>query len=226
MRADEVISTLALDDLIAAMDPPPPEHVLDAAAKLSYRDFLIVTLVLDHPDPFPDNWIYVHAPQVEVGRIQNFRAWSPALLEDDDTASIGMEYFCNRGDDLWESDDADLRDFAARELEYLELADAASVTGSFVIRQPKAYPVYDQHYQEAVDTISEWIRSLENFHTVGRNGLHRYNNQDHSMLSAFRAAENVFGAGNDVWSVNTERSYQENFMREGSARSGQAIAAE
>lgn len=224
-QADEVISTLALDDLIAAMDPPPPQHVLDAAAMLSYRDFLIVTLVLDHADPFPDNWIYVHAPQVNVGRIQNFRAWSPDLLEDENAASIGMEYFCEEGDALWEMSDEELRDHAARELEYLELADASSVTGSFVIRQPKAYPVYDQHYQEAVDTLSEWLKGLENFHTVGRNGLHRYNNQDHSMLAAMKAAENVFGARHDVWSVNTERSYQEDFMREGSEESGRAIAA-
>ncbi|EAQ01566.1 hypothetical protein OB2597_03978 [Pseudooceanicola batsensis HTCC2597] len=211
--ADHVISSLALDTMVAAFDPPPPPHVIEAANKLRYRDFLIVTLVLDHPDPFPDNWIYVHAPEVRVGRIQNFRAWSPEMLSDRTTASIGMEFFCNRGDDLWEMSDADLAALAAGELEQLGLADASTVIDSFIIRQPKAYPVYDQHYKDAVDTIADWIRTLENFETVGRNGMHRYNNQDHSMLSAMKAAENVFGAGHDLWDVNTERSYHEDFMR-------------
>ena len=196
-----------------------------AARRLRYRDFLIVTLVLDHPDPFPDNWIYVHAPEVKVGRIQNFRAWSPEMLSDETTASIGMEYFCTEDDDLWSMSDDDLRDLAARELEQLDLADASTVTGSFVIRQPKAYPVYDENYQEAVATIADWIRGLENFHTVGRNGLHRYNNQDHSMLSAMLAAENVFGADHDVWDVNTERSYHEDFVRRGQdPESGKAVS--
>ncbi|WP_375259525.1 hypothetical protein [Citreimonas sp.] len=211
--ADHVVSSLALDDLVAAFDPPPPPHVLKAAGKLRYRDFLIVTLVLDHEDPFPDNWIYVHAPEVKVGRIQNFRAWSPEMLPDDDTASIGMEYFCAEGDALWTMSDEDLRALATDELEQLGLAAAETVTGSYVIRQPKAYPVYDEHYQDAVDTIADWIRGLENFHTVGRNGLHRYNNQDHSMLTAMKAAENIFGAEHDVWDVNVERSYHEEFMR-------------
>jgi len=211
--ADHVISSLALDDLVAAFDPPPPPHVIAAANKLRYRDFLIVTLVLDHHDPFPDNWIYVHAPEVKVGRIQNFRAWSPEMLPREDTASIGMEYFCAEGDDLWTMSDDELRALAAQELETLSLASGDTVTGSYVIRQPKAYPVYDEHYQEAVDAISGWIKGLENFHTVGRNGLHRYNNQDHSMLTAMKAAENVFGAGHDVWDVNVERSYHEEFMR-------------
>ncbi|SFH49691.1 UDP-galactopyranose mutase [Palleronia marisminoris] len=212
-RGDHVISSLALDTLIGTFDPPPPPHVIEAARKLRYRDFLIVTLVLDHPDPFPDNWIYVHSPDVQVGRIQNFRAWSPEMLSDEATASIGMEYFCAENDALWSMEDDALTRLAAGELEQLGLAKAESVTGSFVIRQPKAYPVYDEHYQEAVDTIADWIKTLENFDTVGRNGLHRYNNQDHSMLSAMKAAENAFGADHDVWHINTERSYHEEFMR-------------
>ncbi|MEM6943634.1 MAG: FAD-dependent oxidoreductase, partial [Pseudomonadota bacterium] len=124
---DHVISTLAIRDLIEIMDPAPPAEIVEAAQKLRYRDFLIVTLVLDHADPFPDNWIYVHDPNVRVGRIQNFRAWSKDMVPEENRASIGMEYFCNEDEEIWTMDDADLRDLAARELERLGLAPASSV---------------------------------------------------------------------------------------------------
>ena len=208
---DDVISTLALRDLIAMMDPPPPDHVIEAANALAYRDFLIVTLVLDDADPFPDNWIYIHEPDVDVGRIQNFRAWSREMVPDENTSSIGMEYFCNEDNELWTMDDADLIVKAGRELEELGLSTADRVIDGAVIRQRKAYPVYDENYREAVATIAEWLGTLTNFQTVGRNGLHRYNNQDHSMLTAMLAAENLEGASHDVWTVNVERSYHETF---------------
>ena len=222
---DEVISTLALTDLIGMIDPPPPPHVLEAAARLRYRDFLIVTLILDDADPFPDNWIYVHEPDVEVGRIQNFRAWSAEMVPDPGTSSIGMEYFCNVGSDLWESDDATLIAKAAGELEQLGLSTRERVVDGTIIRQPKAYPVYDDNYREAVATISEWLRTLENFQTVGRNGLHRYNNQDHSMLTAMLAADNLAGGSHDVWTVNVERSYHETFTATEARRLGKPQAA-
>lgn len=206
-----LISSMSLRELIHAFDPPPPDEVLEAAGKLKYRDFLIVTLVLDRPDPFPDNWIYVHSSDVMVGRIQNFRAWSAEMLPNDHQASIGMEYFCQAGDGLWTSSDEDLHALATRELATLGLADAADVVDGTVIRQPKAYPVYDTEYRAAVDTIAGWINSIENLQCVGRNGQHRYNNQDHSMLTAMLAARNVLGAEHDVWSVNVERSYHEEF---------------
>ena len=205
------INSMALRDLIYAFDPPPPQEVIEAAGRLKYRDFLIVTLVLDHADPFPDNWIYIHTPDVKVGRIQNFRAWSAEMLPRPDTASIGMEYFCQSGDDLWEMSDEALRELASRELAELGLAEVDDVVGAAVIRQPKAYPVYDGNYKEALETVGAWLRQLTNFQTVGRNGLHRYNNQDHSMLSAMYAARNVLGAEYDVWNVNVERSYHEEF---------------
>lgn len=211
VRGDHFVNTMALRDLIHAFDPPPPEEVIEAADRLKYRDFLIVTLVLNKADPFPDNWIYVHSPKVKVGRIQNFRAWSPEMLADPDTASIGMEYFCQLGDGLWTMSDAELRDLAATELEQLGLGLASDVIDAAIIRQPKAYPVYDGEYQEALEVVSSWIRQLENFQTVGRNGLHRYNNQDHSMLSAMLAARNILGEENDVWSVNVDRAYHEEF---------------
>lgn len=211
VEGDEFINSMALKDLIEAFDPPPPQPVRDAADKLKYRDFLIVTLVLDSPDPFPDNWIYVHSPNVKVGRIQNFRAWSPDMLPDPETASIGMEYFCQEGDGLWTMSDEQLRALASKELAELGLAREDQVVDAAIIRQPKAYPVYDGEYTDALGTISEWIDGLENFQTVGRNGLHRYNNQDHSMLSAMFAARNILGEENDVWNVNVERSYHEEF---------------
>ena len=211
VEGEHFINSMALRDLIHCFDPPPPPEVVEAANRLKYRDFLIVTLVLDHADPFKDNWIYIHSPKVKVGRIQNFRAWSKEMLPDQNTASIGMEYFCQKGDGLWTMSDEDLRKLASKELEQLGLAKASDVIGAAIIRQPKAYPVYDGEYREALDTIEGWIKGLENFQTVGRNGLHRYNNQDHSMLSAMFAARNILGEKNDVWNVNVERSYHEEF---------------
>jgi protoporphyrinogen oxidase len=213
-----LISSMSLREAMEAFDPPPPPEVLEAASKLKYRDFLIVTLVLDRPDPFPDNWIYVHSGEVKVGRIQNFRAWSPEMLPNDSQASIGMEYFCQAGDGLWTSTDEELHELATRELAELGLARAEEVVDGTVIRQPKAYPVYDTEYREAVATIAAWVDSLENFQCVGRNGQHRYNNQDHSMLTAMLAARNVLGADHDVWSVNVERSYHEEFELSKDAR--------
>lgn len=225
VTGDEFINSMALRDLIHAMDPPPPAEVVEAADKLAYRDFLIVTLVLDHADPFPDNWIYIHSPNVKVGRIQNFRAWSKEMLPDQNTASIGMEYFCQKGDGLWTMSDEDLRALAAKELEKLGLAAADTVIDAAIIRQPKAYPVYDGQYREALDVIEPWLESLENFQTVGRNGLHRYNNQDHSMLSAMYAARNILGSNYDIWDVNVERSYHEEMEVEKDSNA-EAVAAE
>ena len=207
----QVVNTMAMRDLLHAITPPPPPEVMEAADKLSYRDFLIVTVVLKSEDLFPDNWIYVHSPEVKVGRIQNFRAWSEEMVPDPATASIGMEYFCQEGDGLWTMNNENLRALATKELVQLGLAKAEDVIDSTVIRQPKAYPVYDEHYKDALDVIQGWVQGLTNFQTVGRNGLHRYNNQDHSMLSAMLAARNILGEDHDVWNVNVERSYHEEF---------------
>lgn len=213
------VNSMALRDLIHAFDPPPPAEVIAAANKLRYRDFLIVTLCLKSPAPFPDNWIYIHSPKVRVARIQNFGAWSKEMLANPEHASIGMEYFCNIDDDLWTMDDADLRQLASEELERLGLGLSADVIDAAIIRQPKAYPVYDTDYKEALGTVSGWLKTLKNFQTVGRNGLHRYNNQDHSMLSAMYAARNIMGSNFDVWDVNVERSYHEEFQIDKNKRS-------
>ena len=213
--ADNVISSMPLKNVVFAFDPPPPKQVVEAARSLRYRDFLIVALILDEPDPFPDNWIYVHGADVKVGRIQNFRAWSKEMVADPKMASIGMEYFCHEGDGLWNSTDSDLIELAANELEALGLAHRSKIVDGCVVRQPKAYPVYDAAYQAAVETIKAWMVTLENFQTVGRNGMHRYNNQDHSMLTGALAARNVLGGSHDIWNVNLERSYHEEFMVRG-----------
>jgi len=191
------------------MHPPAPEAILAAAAQLRYRDFLVVTLILDRPDPFPDNWIYIHSPEVRVGRIQNFRSWSPDLVPDPDRASIGMEYFCNRGDDLWTMQDRDLIELATAELASLGLSRGAKVLDGTVIRQPLAYPVYDSDYRESLDMIRGWLVQFDNLQVVGRNGMHRYNNQDHSMLTAMLAVENIEGATHDLWAVNVDQTYHE-----------------
>ena len=211
-EGDTFLNSMNLRKLVRSMDPPPPQHVIDAANLLKYRDFMIITLVLDHADPFPDNWIYVHGQEVRVGRIQNFRAWSQDMMADKSKASIGMEYFLNDDEEMWAMDDDVLIKMAAKELEKIGLAPAKSVIDGAIIRQPKAYPVYDSVYMEALDTVREWLQKLENFETAGRNGLHRYNNQDHSMLSAMYAARNVMGADYDIWDVNVERSYHEEFQ--------------
>ncbi|NWG47198.1 MAG: NAD(P)/FAD-dependent oxidoreductase [Alphaproteobacteria bacterium] len=225
--ADHFVNSMDLRTLINCMDPPPPKEVIDAANRLKYRDFLIVTLVLDHDDPFPDTWIYVHSKEVKVGRIQNFRSWSKEMLPQPNRASIGMEFFCNEGDELWQMADEDLIKLAGRELEQIGLAPASSVMDGAIIRQLKAYPVYDGEYHEALEVVQKWLQTLENFQTVGRNGLHRYNNQDHSMLTAMYAARNILGEKLDIWEVNLERSYNEEFQTKEAAEAvkGEARSA-
>jgi protoporphyrinogen oxidase len=192
------------------MDPPAPPHVQDAAHRLSHRDFLTVALVVPVSDGFPDNWIYIHSPDVKVGRIQNFRSWSPFMVKDGMTC-LGLEYFVFEGDELWSTDDDELVRLGAAELQRLGLARADDVKAGYVVRMPKAYPVYDEGYKQAVDVLREWLAvSVRNVHPVGRNGMHKYNNQDHSMLTALMSVENILdGAGHDVWAVNVDEDYHE-----------------
>jgi protoporphyrinogen oxidase len=208
-RADHVISTLPLRGLVRALDPAAPPAVCEAAAGLRYRDFLVVALILDAPDLFPDNWIYIHTPGVRVGRIQNFNNWSAAMVPEPGRTCLGMEYFCFEGDGLWTSSDDELIALAARELAQLDLAAGGRVVDGTVIRMPKAYPIYDGAYQAHVDAVRAHIDPIANLHTVGRNGMHKYNNQDHSMLTAMFVVENMRGATHDVWAVNTDYEYHE-----------------
>jgi len=159
---------------------------------------------------FPDNWIYVHSPEVRVGRIQNFGSWSPFLVKDGQTC-LGLEYFVDEGDDLWSRPDEDLVAFAARELEELGLVSADRVVQGYAVRVPKAYPVYDAGYDRRVDVIRTWLaEATPNVHPVGRNGMHKYNNQDHSMLTAMLTVQNIAdGTHHDVWAINVEEDYHE-----------------
>jgi protoporphyrinogen oxidase len=206
-----VISSLPLAVTASIADPAPAPEVVQGAKSLRYRDFLTVALVIDGEDLFPDNWIYIHEDSVQVGRIQNFRSWSPWMVPDPDKASIGMEFFVFEGDEMWNKSDDDLVALASRELEQLGLSEASRVHRGYVVRVPKAYPMYDEHYAENVDAVRTWLDPMGNsFQQVGRNGLHRYNNSDHSMLSAMRAVDNLLtDAGHDIWAVNVESAYHE-----------------
>jgi protoporphyrinogen oxidase len=202
-------STMPLKHLIRSIEPAAPEAVRAAGEGLNYRDFLTVALIIDQENLFPDNWIYIHTPGVKVGRIQNFNNWSRAMVPDEGRTCLGMEYFCFEGDGLWTSSNADLVALATRELASLGLADPAKVVDGTVVRMPKAYPVYDSVYREHLDVVRDFIDPIPNLHTVGRNGMHKYNNQDHSMLTAMMAVQNMQGASHDIWAVNTDFEYHE-----------------
>jgi len=210
LPASHVVSSMPLPHLIQAMDPPVSDEIRAAAEGLGFRDFLTVALVVPREDGFEDNWIYIHAPDVRVGRVQNFGQWSPHLVKDGRTC-LGLEYFVTEGDDLWTADDADLVVLGTTEMGHLGLLDPDRVEAGHVVRMPKAYPMYDAHYQANVEILRGWLATnARNVYPVGRNGMHRYNNQDHSMLTAMLTVENVLGSGNhDVWQVNVEEDYHE-----------------
>ena len=219
LPADAVVSSMPYPLLVKAMDPPAPPEVLRAADDLHFRDFLTVALVVPEEYSFPDNWIYIHSPDVKVGRIQNFGSWSPYLVKDGRTC-LGLEYFVFEGDDLWSAADEELIERAKREVEILGLVDPSKVETGYVVRQPKAYPVYDDVYAKNVAVLTDWIHTtVPNVHPVGRNGMHKYNNQDHSMLTAMLTVENILGKGDhDIWSVNVDEDYHEESSS--SARTG------
>jgi len=209
IAADHVISTLPLRSLVGALGSAAPPRARRAADGLAYRDFLVVALILDGEDLFPDNWIYIHTPGVQVGRVQNFNNWSRAMVPEPGRTCLGMEYFCFENDSLWSSSDRDLIALATRELHTLGLAPGRAVLDGTVVRMPKAYPTYDAAYRDHIHDIRSFIDAIPNLHTIGRNGMHKYNNQDHSMYTAMLTVQNMFGASYDVWSVNTDLEYHE-----------------
>ncbi|MBI3926953.1 MAG: NAD(P)/FAD-dependent oxidoreductase [Armatimonadetes bacterium] len=204
-------STMTLRDLILSLDPPPPPEVLEAARSLTYRDFLIVALIVRRPDVFRDNWIYIHDSAVQVGRIQNYRNWSPAMVADPQTTCLGMEYFCNRIDPIWNTEDQELVRMASREIARIGLVPEDAVSDGCVVRVPNAYPVYDDDYERHRETIKSYLnRTFRNLYPAGRGGLHAYNNQDHSMMTATLSVRNMMeGTGFDVWAVNSDAEYAE-----------------
>lgn len=210
ITGSDFISSLPIPVFMQALNPPPPAPILEAANKLKFRDFLTVCLIIDKADLFPDNWIYIHYPEVQVGRIQNFKNWSPEMVPDPTKSSLGLEYFCNKGDALWSKDDAELIEQAKRELAIIGLANYADIVDGCVFRVEHTYPVYDSDYSNYLGVVREYLDSFENFQTIGRNGLHRYNNQDHAMLTGMLAVRNlILGERNNLWVVNAEQEYHE-----------------
>lgn len=209
VSGDSFFSSIPLRSLVHLLDPPVPSEVHEAAEKLRYRAFMIVALVVNQPKIFPDNWIYVHSQHVRVGRIQNFKNWSPRMVPDPSKTCLGMEFFCDEGDDLWTMPDKELIALASRELEILGLARASDVEDGSVVRQAHAYPVYDPGYRERLLIIRRFLEGVDNLQTIGRNGMHRYNNMDHSMLTGILAVRNLTGEKSDLWQINTDSSYNE-----------------
>ncbi|HTK28164.1 MAG TPA: NAD(P)/FAD-dependent oxidoreductase [Vicinamibacterales bacterium] len=204
-----VISTMPIAALVRSLDPPAPPAAAAAASALKYRDFLTVALVIDRADVFTDNWIYVHDESVRVGRIQNYKNWSPDMVPDPRYTCLGLEYFVTEGDDLWTMDDERLRALASREIATIGLAALDDIVDGTVVRMHKAYPVYESGYLDALAAVKSHLAGLSNLQLVGRNGMHRYNNQDHSMLTALLAVRNLFGADYDLWKVNSDDEYHE-----------------
>jgi protoporphyrinogen oxidase len=212
IAADHVISSAPMQELAQSLSPPLSSAALRAACGLRYRDFLTVMLVLKDKRAFSDNWVYIHDPGVRVGRIQNYKSWSPDMVPDPDCVCYGMEYFCFEGDGLWDSSDAELISLASRELAQIGLAESGDVLDGCVVRQRKAYPVYDDRYAQNVAVIRQEIEQhYPGLHLVGRNGMHKYNNQDHAMMTAMLTVENIVAGERlyDIWQVNQDAEYHE-----------------
>jgi protoporphyrinogen oxidase len=210
----DFISSMPIREALQKFKPEIPKEVLDAANDLKYRDFLTVALIVDKPNLFPDTWLYVHDPEVKVGRIQNFKNWSPFMVPGPNKTCLGLEYFCFEGDSLWNMPDDELIEIGRRELETLGLARGNEVEDGTVVRMPKAYPIYDSTYRKSLDTVRQFLKRFDNLQPVGRNGMHKYNNQDHSMLTGLLSAENILGANHDLWAINTDQEYQEEMALE------------
>jgi protoporphyrinogen oxidase len=212
IEAEHVISSAPMRELVRGIRPEVSETAKVAADSLKYRDFLTVMLIVKNRDAFHDNWIYIHDPRVKVGRIQNFRSWSPEMVPDEDKACYGLEYFCFEHDGVWDAKDADLIKLAERELLEIGLAKSGDVLDGTVVRQKKAYPVYDDHYATHVDAVREELETrYPNLHLVGRNGMHKYNNQDHAMMTAMLCVENILADTKlyNLWEVNSDAEYHE-----------------
>ncbi len=203
------ISTIPITSLITKLDPPPVLEVLKAAQNLKFRSFLVANVILEVKNLFPDNWIYVHSPEVKLGRIQNYKNWSEYMVEDENYTGLGVEYFCTQGDEFWNRKDSDLIKLALKELERINIAKASQFVDGFVARVPDTYPVYSRGYEKHLGIIKDYLSNFKNLQTVGRGGMFRYNNMDHSILSGIYGARNILGEDYDVWNINIEEEYHE-----------------
>jgi protoporphyrinogen oxidase len=216
LQVDHVISSAPIRELVQSIEPRLPSAVIRSAESLGYRDFLTVTLVVKGKELFDDNWIYIHDPSVKVGRIQNFKSWSPEMVPDSSYGCYGLEYFCFEGDGLWSMKDSDLVDLAKQELKQIQLGKNCEIVRGYVVRQPKAYPVYDENYLSHVEAIrTELEKNFDTLHLVGRNGMHKYNNQDHAIMTSMLTVQNILAGKRlyDVWSVNQDAEYHESGER-------------
>jgi protoporphyrinogen oxidase len=218
VRGKHFISSMPMRELVNKLSPAPGASIQAAASKLQYRDFLIVVLIVNRRDIFPDNWIYIHDPTVRMGRIQNFKNWSADMVPDPTKTCLGLEYFCFEGDGLWSMSDEELIELGKREMETLGLITSTEVEEGKVVRVKKAYPVYDSTYKESLETLRRFFDAFSNLQLVGRNGMHKYNNQDHSMMTAKLAVENILGANHVLWQLNSDHEYQE----EGAGAAGES----
>ena len=207
-KGTDFISTMPITKLITSLLPAPPTKVLDAAKALRYRALLTINLMIDGPQQLPDTWIYVHDPNVKMGRIQCFANWSPHMVPDN-KSSLGLEYFCWEDDEIWTMADKDLIELGKKEIQRLGLVDTSKIFDGFVVRMPKCYPVYDEYYAGHIETIKNYLKQFKNLQLCGRYGLFKYNNMDHSILTALYAVDNVIGANHDVWDVNADDDYHE-----------------
>jgi protoporphyrinogen oxidase len=209
IKGDALISTAPLSELILSLRPVPPDEVVTSARNLSYRDFITIGVILNKDNIFPDNWIYIHSPEIKAGRLQNFKNWNPEMVPDPATTSLGLEYFCFDSDPIWSQPQNGLADMAIEDLTKLHFAEAKDLIDAVVIKVPKAYPVYSPNYQARVKVVRDYLNTLPLIQTIGRNGLHRYNNMDHSMLSGIYAARNLLGEHLSPWDINVEEEYHE-----------------
>ncbi|MEP7109066.1 MAG: NAD(P)/FAD-dependent oxidoreductase [Ferruginibacter sp.] len=212
---DFVLSSTAIAQLIPFISPSLPSPAIEAAKQLKYRDFITVVLILKDQKKFDDNWIYIHDPSVKVGRVQNFKSWSPYMVPDPSMTCYGLEYFCFEGDGMWTSGNDTLIELGKKEIEQIGLANAADITDGYVVRQKKAYPVYDHYYAAHIETIKAGLENYKGLYLMGRNGMHKYNNQDHSMMTAMLAAKNIIAGKElyDLWNVNQDAEYHESGER-------------
>lgn len=207
--ADNYISSIPINSLIRIMGDSVPSEVREAAKKLKFRSFLTVNVVINRKEVFPDNWIYIHSPEVKLGRIQNFKNWSKYLCKNPDYTNLGLEYFCNEGDELWNMSDDDLIQFALKEVEKIKISEASNFINGFIVRVPNAYPVYAFDYKKNIEIIKNFLDKIGNLQTIGRAGMFKYNNMDHSILSGIYAAKNILGEDYNIWDVNVDEEYHE-----------------
>jgi protoporphyrinogen oxidase len=210
IAVEYLFSSMPLTHLVRSLNPLPPEDILVAASKLRFRSFLVVNVILDKEKLFPDQWIYVHSPDVKLGRIQNYKNWSPHMTANPKRTSLGLEYFCTEGDAIWEMNDVDMVDYAMDELEKIGIVSRRHLINGFVVRRKDVYPVYSLDYQESLDVLREYLSRFENLQTMGRAGLFKYDNSDHAMLSGIGAAKNYINkSAYNLWSQGPQQEYLE-----------------